>query len=83
MFIMFMKKEKGLSPVKRFVLPTLGLIGSAFMVFAALFSHGYAPYIAAKEAGQGFACPVIFYLAVFAVIMAIGLLLMKPKQKKN
>ena len=83
MFIMFMKKEKGLSPVKRFVLPTLGLIGSAFMVFAALFSHGYAPYIAAKEAGQGFACPVIFYLAVFAVIMAIGLLLLKPKQKKN
>ena len=83
MFIMFMKKEKGLSPVKRFVLLTLGLIGSAFMVFAALFSHGYAPYIAAKEAGQGFACPVIFYLAVFAVIMAIGLLLMKPKQKKN
>ena len=83
MFIMFMKKEKGLSPVKRFVLPTLGLIGSAFMVFAALFSHGYAPYIAAKEAGQGFACPVIFYLAVFAVIMAIGLLLMKPKQNIN
>ncbi len=83
MFIMFMKKEKGLPPVKRFVLPTLGLIGSAFMVFAALFSHGYAPYIAAKEAGQGFACPVIFYLVVFAVIMAIGLLLMKPKQKKN
>ena len=83
MFIMFMKKEKGLSPVKRFVLPTLGLIGSAFMVFAALYSHGYAPYIAAKEAGQGFACPVIFYLVVFAVIMAIGLLLMKPRQKKN
>ena len=83
MFIMFMKKEKGLSPVKRFVLPTLGLIGSAFMVFAALYSHGYAPYIAAKEAGQGFTCPVIFYLVVFAVIMAIGLLLMKPKQKKN
>lgn len=83
MFIMFMKKEKGLSPVKRFLLPTLGLIGSAFMVFAALYSHGYAPYIAAKEAGQGFSCPVIFYLVVFAVIMAIGLLLMKPKQKKN
>ncbi len=83
MFIMFMKKEKGLSPVKRFVLPTLGLIGSAFMVFAAIYSHGYAPYIAAKEAGQGFTCPVLFYLIVFAVIMAIGLLLMKPKQKKN
>ncbi len=83
MFIMFMKKEKGLSPVKRFVLPTLGLIGSACMVFAAIYSHGYAPYIAAKEAGQGFTCPVLFYLVVFGVIMAIGLLVMKPKQKKN
>ncbi len=83
MFIMFMKKEKTLSPVKRFVLPTLGLIGSAFMVFAAIYSHGFAPYIAAKEAGQGFNCPVLFYLVVFAIIMAIGLLLMKPKQKKK
>ncbi len=83
MFIMFMKKEKDLSPVKRFVLPALGLIGSAFMVFAAIYSHGYAPYLAAKEAGQGFSCPVLFYLIVFAVIMAIGLLVMNPKEAKK
>ncbi len=83
MFIQFMRKEKDLSPVKRFVLPSLGVIGSAFMVFAALYSHGYAPYIAAKEAGQGFTCPVLFYLIVFAVIMGIGMALMKPKKEKN
>ncbi|MBQ7115094.1 MAG: APC family permease [Clostridia bacterium] len=81
MFVQFMRKEKELPALKRFVLPGLGIIGSAFMVFAALYSHGYAPYIAAKEAGQGFTCPVLFYLIVFAVIMAIGMAVMKPKKK--
>lgn len=80
MFIQFMRKEKGLSTVKRFVLPTLGLIGSAFMVIAAIYSHGYLPYIAAKENGT-FSCPVLFYLIVFVVIMAIGMLVMNPKKK--
>lgn len=80
MFIQFMRKEKNLSPVKRFVLPSLGVIGSAFMVIAAIYSHGYAPYLAAKENGE-FSCPVLFYLVVFVVIMAIGALVMKPKKK--
>ena len=80
MFIMFMKKEKGLSPVKRFVLPALGIIGSAFMVIAAFYSHGYLPYITAKENGT-FSCPVLFYLIVFAAIMALGMVMMKPKKK--
>ena len=80
MFVQFMRKEKSLPAVKRFVLPTLGIIGSAFMVFAAFYSHGYMPYLAAKEQGE-FSCPVLFYLIVFAVIMAIGMLVMNPKKK--
>ncbi len=80
MFIQFMRKEKNLPPLKRFVLPSLGVIGSAFMVFAAFYSHGYMPYLAAKENGE-FSCPVLFYLIVFAVIMAIGMLAMNPKKK--
>ncbi|MBQ8766459.1 MAG: APC family permease [Clostridia bacterium] len=80
MFIQFMRKEKNLSPVKRFVLPSLGIIGSACMVIAAIYSHGYAPYMAAKEKGE-FSCPVLFYLIVFVVFMAIGALFMKPKKK--
>ena len=80
MFIQFMRKEKKLPAVKRIVLPLLGIIGSAFMVVAAIYSHGYAPYLAAKEAGTGFSCPVLFYLIVFAVIMAIGMFVMKPKK---
>lgn len=81
MFIQFMRKEKTLSVTKRFVLPALGIIGSAFMVFAAIYSHGYAPYITAKANGE-FSCPVLFYLVIFAVIMGIGAILMKPKGKK-
>ena len=81
-FIQFMKKEKDLPFVKRFVLPTLGVIGSTFMVFAALYSHGYVFYIQGKETGE-FSCPVLFYLIIFAVIMAIGIFFMNPKKKKQ
>lgn len=82
MFIQFMRKEKSLPVGKRIVLPLLGIIGSAFMVFAAIYSHGYTPYMDAKANGE-FSCPVLFYLIVFAVIMAIGAILMKPKAEKN
>ena len=81
MFIMFMKKEKELPVLKRIILPLLGIIGSGFMVFAAIYSHGYLPYITAKAEGT-FSCPVLFYLIVFAVIMVIGAILMNPKEKK-
>ena len=80
MFIQLMRKAKGLSAIKRFVLPALGIIGSGFMVVAAIYSHGYLPYVDAKANGE-FSCPVLFYLIVFAVIMAIGALVMKPKKK--
>ncbi len=80
MFIQFMRKEKNLPAVKRFVLPALGIIGSAFMVIAAIYSHGYAPYMAAKAEGK-FSCPVLFYLILFVALMAIGAIVMKPKKK--
>ena len=70
-FVQFMRKEKNLNPLKRFVLPLLGLVGSVFMVFAAVFSHGYVYYIEGKEKGV-FSCPVLFYLIIFTVIMFIG-----------
>lgn len=81
--INFIRKEKDLPFVKRFLLPILGIAGSLFMVFAAIYSHGYVPYISAKQNGLGFSCPVLFYLIVFAVIMTIGYLLMNSKNKKT
>ena len=77
-FIMFMKKAKDVSPVKRILLPALAIIGACFMVFAAFYAHGYSPYISAKADGK-FSCPVLFYLIVFAVIMAVGTVFSKKK----
>jgi len=55
--IVFMIKEKELHPVKRFVLPILSIVGVVVMVIASIASHGMGN---------------VYYLAVFAVIMAIG-----------
>ena len=85
MFILWMKKEKELSPLKRFVLPSIATIACAFMVFAAIYAHGITPYRIAKEAGE-FSLPVLFYLIVFAVIMLIGFFFspfFQSKIKKN
>lgn len=81
-FIQFMRKQKDLSPLKRFVLPSLGLSGSLFMVFAALYSHGYLFYIEGKANGE-FSCPVLFYLIIFAIIMLVGYLTMSPKKRNK
>ena len=59
-----MRKEKDENLVKRFVLPILAFCGSVFMVIACIFGHGMACF---------------WYLIVFAVIMAIGLLVNKNK----
>ncbi len=71
MFIMWMKKEKSLGFVKRFLLPSVAILACAFMVFAAVYAHGITPYLAAKAEGS-FSMPVLFYLIVFGVIMLVG-----------
>ncbi len=71
MFIMWMKKEKDVGVFKRFVLPLISIIACAFMVFAAVYAHGITPYQAAQAAGK-FSFPVLFYLIIFAVIMAVS-----------
>ena len=77
-FIGFMKKATDLPAFKRFVLPGLGMVASICMVAAAIYAHGYLPYQNAAANGT-FACPVLFYLIVFAVIMAIGFAVNKKK----
>lgn len=81
-FIVWMKKEKDLGFVKRFLLPILALISCAFMVFAAVYAHGITKYIEAKAKGE-FSFPVLFYFILFAVIMIIGAFVKKPKNKKD
>lgn len=81
-FIMFMVKAKEVHFVKRFILPTLAIIGSVFMVLAAIYSHGIAPYNKAAEKGT-FSCPVLFYLIIFSVIMLIGACFARKRFGKN
>ena len=79
-FISFMKTATEFGTFKRFVLPSLAIAGSVFMVFAALYSHGYKPYLAAKAAG-GFSCPVLFYLIIFTVVVIAGIAIDKKNNK--
>jgi hypothetical protein len=50
------------------------------MVFVAIYAHGVRPYQNAAANGE-FAFPVLFYLIVFAAIMALGLAFYKKKSK--
>ena len=79
MFIMWMKKEKGLNAFQRFILPILSILACAFMVFAAFYAHGITPYQAAQEKGT-FSFPVLFYLILFAAIMISGVFFYKSKK---
>ena len=64
---MMMKKEKDLSVWKRFIVPFIAVIGSIFMVVAAFFSHGMER--------------ILGYLAIFAVVMIIGVFVKGKKGK--
>ena len=61
-----MMKFKEFSPFKRIVMPILAIIGSAFMVFAAVYAHKWG---------------VVFYLIVFAIIMIFGRMVMNAKKE--
>ncbi len=68
MFVQFMRKNKDLGVIKRFVLPTLASLGSIFMVVAAVIAHGKG---------------VVYYLITFALIMALGILIEYRRKKKT
>lgn len=80
-FVSMMFKEKGLSVVKGKIAPVLAIIGSIFMVIAAIFAHGIYPYQAAQANGT-FSLPVLFYLITYTVIMVIGAFFLKKKKSK-
>lgn len=71
MFIMWIKNEKELNFIKRFLLPILAIVACGFTIFAAIYAHGITPYLASKEQGI-FSFPVLFYLIFFAAVAIIG-----------
>ncbi len=64
-FVVFMKKESDFPAFKRFVMPSLAIFGSLFMMFAACFSHGMA---------------VVAYLAIFGVVMLGGVFFSRERK---
>ena len=81
-FIAFIAKEGKSNVFKNVIMPVLAIICSLFMIFVAVYAHGIAKYNAAAANGE-FSFPVLFYLIVFAVIMAIGAFFYKPRNKEN
>ncbi len=71
MLIVWIIKEKEMNVFKRFILPILAIIACLFLVFVAVWSHGVTPYLNAQANGQ-FSFPVLFYLIIFVVVMAVG-----------
>ncbi len=66
--IQWMRKEKDQPVLRRFILPILALCGSVFMVIACAFSHRMG---------------CVWYLIVFAVVMAIGGFVDHRRRKKD
>ena len=66
--VAFMIKEKGMHPVKRFVLPSLSIIGALVMTAASILRHGITN---------------LYYLVVFFIIMGAGFFFMKPRKKET
>ena len=82
-FVFYIIKEgKTGSKFKNIVMPILATIAALFMIFVAVYAHGIRPYQSAAAEGK-FAFPVLFYLIVFAIIMGVGLLFYKKREKDN
>lgn len=81
-FLCFMIKEKEMSKAKRFLLPTLSILSSVFIIFATVYAHGIKPYFEAQVNNE-FSFPVLFYLIVFSAIMLIGFVVKRISDKKK
>lgn len=67
-FLMLTIKEKDLGVFKGFIMPILAICGCIFMVFAAVYAYRMT---------------VVYYLIIFAVIMALGLFFIKKQDPKT
>ena len=67
-FVVLMRRARDLSPAKRFVLPTIGIAACLFMVYSAVAAYGIQ---------------AVYYLAVFAVLLGVGMLFYRKNGKRD
>ena len=67
-FLVMMKREKDLHPVKRFLIPTLAIFSCIFMVIASIFAHRMG---------------VVWYLIIFTVVMLLSIPFYRGKGRKT
>ena len=79
--IFFMIRHGKENKFKNIVMPLLGVLACLFMVFSAVYAHGIVPFRNARDAGEGFSFPVLFYLIVFFAIMAFGAIFYRKDAK--
>ena len=65
--VQWIRKEKDETVMRRFVFPVLAMGGSCFMILASIFSHGWG---------------CVWYLIVFGMIMAAGILVDNSRKRK-
>ena len=67
---------------KRFIVPTLAILSSVFLVGCAVYSHGIAKYQAAAAEGR-FSFPVLFFVIVTVVVLFIGKFFYHPVKEES
>ncbi len=67
---------------KRFVVPTLAILSSLFLVGCAIYSHGIAKYQAAAAEGK-FSFPVLFFAIITVVVLFVGKFFYHPEAEQK
>ena len=75
---MYQHKEDGF--IKRYVVPTLAILSSLFLVGCAVYSHGIAKYQAAAAEGR-FSFPVLFFTIVTVIVLFVGKFFYHPVEE--
>lgn len=83
MLISFMRRGgEGFGVTRRYIIPSLALLGSGFMALSAIFAHGIKPYVTAAAEGK-FSIPLLAFAVFFAVFMLVGLRFYKRPAPAN
>lgn len=67
---------------KRYIVPTLAILSSVFLVGCAIYSHGIAKYQAAAAEGR-FSFPVLFFAIITVIVLFVGKFFYHPEAEEK